>query len=268
MIDSGKRSILGIGVNVVDYDGAVARVISCAHAKERCTVSALAVHGVMCGALDSAQKYRLNQLDIITPDGQPVRWALRLLHGETLEDRVYGPNLTLKICEQAEQEGLTIFLFGSRLEVLEKLSANLKQRFPKLNIAGFEPSAFRTGNRDDSEKLVRKIKASGADIIFVGLGCPRQEIFAFENADRFSLPIVAVGAAFDFHAGMVAQAPTCMQDFGLEWLYRLSREPGRLWRRYLFLNPAYCLLLVAQMLKLEKYITPSAKRPDNEMNYL
>ncbi len=268
MIDTGKRTVLGIGVNVIDYDGAVARVIACARAKERCTVSALAVHGVMCGALDSAQKYRLNQLDIITPDGQPVRWALRLLHGEKLIDRVYGPNLTLKICAQAEQEGLSIFLFGSRMEVLEKLSANLTQRFPKLNIAGLEPSAFRTGNREDSEKLASKIRASGANIVFVGLGCPRQEIFAFENAERFSLPMVAVGAAFDFHAGMVAQAPAWMQDRGIEWLFRLSREPGRLWRRYLYLNPAYCILLVAQMLKLEKYITPSGKHPDAEMNYL
>jgi N-acetylglucosaminyldiphosphoundecaprenol N-acetyl-beta-D-mannosaminyltransferase len=268
LIDSGKRSILGIGVNVVDYEGAVGRIIACAHAKERCTVSALAVHGIMCGALDSAQKYRLNQLDIVTPDGQPVRWALRLLHGEKLKDRVYGPNLILKICEHAEQEGLSVFLFGSRMEVLENMSANFKQRFPELKIAGLEPSAFRTGDRDDSEKLASKIKASGADIVFVGLGCPRQEIFAFENAERLSLPIVAVGAAFDFHAGMVAQAPAWMQDRGLEWLFRLSREPGRLWRRYLYLNPAYCLLILAQMLKLDKYITPSGKRPDTEMNYL
>ncbi len=222
----------------------------------------------MCGALDSAHKYRLNQLDIVTPDGQPVRWALQLLHGEKLKDRVYGPNLTLKICEQAEREELSIFLFGSRTEVLEKLAANLKERFPKLKIAGLEPSAFRTGNRDDSEKLARKIKDSGADIVFVGLGCPRQEIFAFENAQRLSLPIVAVGAAFDFHAGMVAQAPAWMQERGLEWLFRLTKEPGRLWRRYLYLNPAYCILLVTQMLKLDKYITPPGKHPDAEINYL
>jgi len=268
LIDRGKRSILGIGVNVIDYDGTVARVIESAHAKENCTVSALAVHGVMSGALDSAQKYRLNRLDIVTPDGQPVRWALRLLHGEALKDRVYGPNLTLKICEQAEQEGLSIFLFGSRLEVLEKLASRLSDLFPTLKIAGMEPSAFRTGNRDESEILAQRILSSGADIVFVGLGCPRQEIFAFENADRLSLPIIAVGAAFDFHAGLLAQAPPWMQERGLEWLYRLTREPGRLWRRYLYLNPAYCLLLVAQMFKLEKYVTPTGKRPDAEVHYL
>jgi len=268
VIDNGKRSILGVEVNVIDYDGAVSRVIAAARSKESCTVSALAVHGVMTGALDASQKYRLNQLDIVTPDGQPVRWALRLLHGEALKDRVYGPNLTLKICEKAAEEDLSIFLFGSRVEVLLKLDSRLKELFPSLQIAGMEPSSFRTGDVEQSEGLANRIKSSGADVLFVGLGCPRQEIFAYENAKRFSMPIIAVGAAFDFHAGLLAQAPLWMQQRGLEWLYRLTREPKRLWRRYLYLNPAYCFLLVTQFFKLEKLLTPTQKRPDADVHYL
>jgi exopolysaccharide biosynthesis WecB/TagA/CpsF family protein len=268
LIDNGKRNILGVGVNAVDYEGAVAKVIACAHAKKSCTVSALAVHGIMTGALDPVHKYRLNKFDLVTPDGQPVRWALRMLHGESLPDRVYGPNLTIKICQQAADEGLSVFLFGSRLEVLENLSLRLKELFPKLIIAGMEPSGFRTGNQSESETLATRILSSGADIVFVGLGCPRQEIFAFEHAERIPRPIIAVGAAFDFHAGLLAQAPPWMQDRGLEWLFRLTREPGRLWRRYLYLNPAYCMLLVVQMLKLDKFVLASEKRPETEANYL
>ena len=113
MIDNGKRSILGVDVDVIDYEGAVAKIILAAHKKEPCTVSALAVHGVMTGALDATHKYRLNRFSIVTPDGQPVRWALRILHGCSLRDRVYGPELTLRICEAAATYGIGIFLFGA-----------------------------------------------------------------------------------------------------------------------------------------------------------
>lgn len=268
MIDNGKRSILGVEVDVIDYEGAVAKIIRAAHKKEACTVSALAVHGVMTGALNARHKYRLNRFNIVTPDGQPVRWALRYIYGEKLKDRVYGPTLTLKICEKAAEIGLSVFLFGSRLEVLEKMAFRLKELYPALRIVGMEPSAFRTGSVQESEALAKRITASGADIVFVGLGCPRQEIFSFENANYLSRPTIAVGAAFDFHAGLLAQAPPWMQQIGLEWLFRLIKEPGRLWRRYVYLNPLYCMLLVAQMLRVENYLIPREKQPEAEVNYL
>src|SRR5438045_7945845 len=136
MIDRGKRSLLGILVDAVDYDAAIDRIIDAARNRRGAAMSALAVHGVMTGVFDSVHRYRLNHFDLIVPDGQPVRWALNLLHKTDLRDRVYGPNLMLKTCEQAAEEGLPIYLYGSKAETLDELSRKLSERFPKLLIAG------------------------------------------------------------------------------------------------------------------------------------
>lgn len=248
MIDRGKVNIVGVDVNVVDYEAAVGRVIDAAKSKKPYGVSALAVHGVMTGALDAQHLYRLNRLDLVTPDGQPVRWAMKFLHGESLPDRVYGPNLTLYICEAAAREGLSIYLYGSRQEVLDAWTVNLHNLYPTLKIAGSEPSKFGRISEDENRAMVERIKATGADITFVGLGCPRQEVFAFENKDALSMPLIAVGAAFDFHAGLLAQAPKWMQDRGLEWAFRLWHEPKRLWRRYAYLNPLFVWMMLKQKL--------------------
>ena len=249
MINRGKRDILGVGVNVIDYEGAVEAVMTAARERKRLGVSALAVHGVMTGALDPAQRYRLNRLDLATPDGQPVRWALALLHRERLPDRVYGPRLTELVCERAEALGLSIYLYGSTPATLDRWIGNLSRSLPRLAIAGAEPSKFRQLSETEDRELDERIRASGADIVFVGLGCPRQEVFVYEHAAALGRPILAVGAAFDFQAGR-KQAPAWMQRRGLEWLFRLAHEPRRLWRRYLLLNPLYCLLIAAQALGL------------------
>jgi N-acetylglucosaminyldiphosphoundecaprenol N-acetyl-beta-D-mannosaminyltransferase len=248
MIDRGKRDVLGVGVNVIDYESAVAKIIDAGRCKKPLGVSALAVHGVMTGALDPEHKFRLNRLHLITPDGQPVRWALRFLHGERLPDRVYGPNLTLMTCARAADEGLSVYLYGSRPAVLDAWLANLRRQLPALKIAGAEPSRFRNLDAEEDQELNERISAAGADIVLVGLGCPRQEVFVYEHADALSRPVLAVGAAFDFHAGLLRQAPNWMQDRGLEWLFRLCAEPRRLWRRYLYLNPLFLLLICRQKL--------------------
>ncbi|MCC5847509.1 MAG: WecB/TagA/CpsF family glycosyltransferase [Verrucomicrobia bacterium] len=246
MIDQGRHSVLGVGIHAVDYEMAVHQILAAAENRVPFSVSALAVHGVMTGVRDPRHLYRLNRLDLVVPDGQPVRWALRWLHGIRLPDRVYGPTLTLKVCEAAATRGVSIYLYGSRREVLEKLSENLKSRFPGLLIAGMEPSKFRRLSPEEVLKTTERIQESGAGIVFVGLGCPRQEVWAFEFREKFNMPILAVGAAFDFHAGSLSQAPSWMQRAGLEWLYRLTREPKRLWRRYLVLNPWYLCLILRQ----------------------
>ena len=251
MIDKGKRSVLGIGVNVIDYDAAVDRIIGAAKAGQPLGVSALAVHGVMTGALDPAQCYRLRRLDLIVPDGQPVRWALKLLHGEALPDRVYGPELTARVCARAAAEGLSIYLYGSRQAVLDAWIANLQATLPTLRIAGAEPSQFRQLCAEEAGEINARIAASNADIVFVGLGCPRQEVFVFEHMTSVSRPMLAVGAAFDFHARVLRQAPRWMQGRGLEWVFRLLIEPRRLWRRYLLLNPLFCVMIARQMLLRE-----------------
>ncbi|GAB5401914.1 MAG: WecB/TagA/CpsF family glycosyltransferase [Aureliella sp.] len=267
MIDHGKKNLLGIGIDAVDYEAAVARIISAAERRKAYGVSALAVHGVMTGVLDREHCYRLNQLELVVPDGQPVRWGLNLLHKTQLPDRVYGPTLTLKVCEAAAQHGVKIFLFGSSEETLEKLSNNLLHQFPGIQIAGMQPSAFRTLTQQERDALVDTIRQSGAEITLVGLGCPRQEIWAFENRDRLSMPVMAVGAAFAFHAGQLSQAPPWMQDRGLEWLYRLVAEPGRLWKRYLFLNPLYLLLLALQWSRLLTLQSSRGEIPNEEVRY-
>jgi N-acetylglucosaminyldiphosphoundecaprenol N-acetyl-beta-D-mannosaminyltransferase len=261
MIDRGRKNLLGIGIDAVDYEAAVDRIITAAGQGRTCSVSALAVHGVMTGHTDEEHRVRLRGLDLVVPDGQPVRWALNALYGVNLPDRVYGPTLTLRVCEAAAREGLPVYLYGSRPEVLAAFQENLAGQFPGLRIAGAEPSKFRQLNETEKAEVVERIKASGAKITLVGLGCPRQEVWAYEYRDCLSMPIMAVGAAFDFHAGTLSQAPAWMQDRGLEWLYRLRTEPRRLWRRYLILNPWYVYLVLAQRLGVRRFGTPEPLEP-------
>lgn len=253
MIDHGKHSVLGVEVDALDYEAATERILTAALAQQSLAVTALAVHGVMTGVLDPEQKYRLNSLDLVVPDGQPVRWALNWLHKAALPDRVYGPTLMLKVCDLAAQRRLPIYLYGSTPDVLDALEANLIQRFPQLQIAGTQPSRFRQVTAEEQQEIAKDIQRSGAAIVLVGLGCPRQEVWVYENRDLIGLPCLAVGAAFDFHAGLLPQAPYWMQKRGLEWLFRMMQEPGRLWRRYVFLNPAYVALLLLQILRLKRF---------------
>jgi N-acetylglucosaminyldiphosphoundecaprenol N-acetyl-beta-D-mannosaminyltransferase len=267
MIDQGKREILGVLVDAIDYEAAVERVRQAAEAKRALGATALAVHGVMTGVLDRVHCYRLNHLDMVVPDGQPVRWALNLLYGAKLSDRVYGPTLMLKICAMAAVCELPIFLYGSKPEVLAALSDQLRQNFPDLIIAGGRPSQFRRLSEDEQLAIADTIRKSGAAITFVGLGCPRQEVWVYEHLKHLDMPVLAVGAAFDFHAGLLPQAPPVMQRLGLEWLFRLVQEPRRLWRRYLLLNPAYLTLLCLRMLGVPLTRAASAKPPTQLLRY-
>lgn len=246
MIDRGKRNVLGIMVDAVDYDSAVKKITDAAEEQRSFTVSALAVHGVMTGATDKEHQYRLNAMNLIVPDGQPVRWALNLLHRTKLASRVYGPELTLRTMKAAAEKGLPVYFYGSTPEILAGLELRIRRMFPGIIIAGSEPSKFRTLNASERRDLATRIIDSGAKILFVGLGCPRQEVFCFEMAGLLPMPMLAVGAAFAFHAGLLPQAPPHWQNRGLEWLFRLIQEPKRLWKRYLFLNPYYTFLVAAQ----------------------
>jgi N-acetylglucosaminyldiphosphoundecaprenol N-acetyl-beta-D-mannosaminyltransferase len=261
MIDWGRRNLLGIHISAVDYEAALAKVIAAARARQPLALSALAVHGVMTGVLDPAQAARLNALDLVVPDGQPVRWALRLLHGVRLPDRVYGPTLTLKVCEAAARQNLPVYLYGSRPPVLNALAANLCRRFPALVIAGQKPSAFRRLSAAENDQVMAEIRASGAALVLVGLGCPRQEVWVYENRAHLDMPLLAVGAAFDFHAGLLPQAPAWLQHLGLEWLFRLLKEPARLWKRYLYLNPLFLFHLFLQWTGWRTYQVQNDNQP-------
>lgn len=263
---AGKGNVLGILIDAVDYDYAVQKVLDAAREKKPAAVSALAVHGLMTGVLDREQKFRLNKFDLLVPDGQPVRWVLNWLYGAKLADRVYGPNLTRRLCERAAKESVPLYFYGSTPEILDALRDSLEKTYPGIVIAGMEPSKFRRLAPIEKEELAARIRASGASILFVGLGCPRQEVFAYEFREALPMPILAVGAAFPFLAGMVPQAPRWMQDRGLEWLFRLVSEPRRLWRRYLYLNPAYAFLVAMQALRISRFPT-EGQSPASEILY-
>jgi exopolysaccharide biosynthesis WecB/TagA/CpsF family protein len=267
VLDHRKHNLLGVGIDAVDYDTAVSKIDMAAKKSIPFGVSALAVHGLMTGVLDRQQCYRLNQLELVVPDGQPVRWGLNLLHRVNLADRVYGPKLMLRLCQAAEREGLAVFLFGSDARTLAALVGRLKEKFPLLQIAGSRPSLFRSLSESERRALIDEIKSSGAHITLVGIGCPRQEVWVFEYKRQLSMPIVAVGAAFAFHAGRLSQAPDWMQSRGLEWLYRLSCEPSRLWKRYLFLNPTYVALLALQWSRLLTLTRDRGIEPTKEWSY-
>lgn len=250
MIDDGKRNVLGVLVDAVDYPAAQRRVLRAAHERRPYGVSALAVHGVMTGVRDVVHRHRLNALDLVTPDGQPVRWALNWMHGTKLTDRVYGPELTRRLYESAAAEGLPVYFYGSTPEVLSALCSNLRRQLPTLAIAGAEPSKFRRLGAAELDEVAERIRSSGARMTFVGLGCPRQEVFAYELRDAVRMPVIAVGAAFDYHAGLVDEPPRWIQDRGLQWAYRLAQNPKRLWRRYILLSPEYLARLLAQKVGL------------------
>jgi exopolysaccharide biosynthesis WecB/TagA/CpsF family protein len=262
---NGKRNVLGVLVDVVDYESATERVLNAARNEEPMAVSALAVHGVMTGVFDRSQRYRLNHLDMVTPDGQPVRWALNILHKADLAAPVAGPELSPRLCEAAAREGLPIYFYGSNQETLDKLQENLRRRYPGLVIAGAEPSKFRTTSRDEKVEIAKRIRDSGAKIVFVGLGCPRQEIFAYEYRELLGMPVLAVGAAFDYGAGNLQRPPGWIQRHGLEWFVRLMQEPRRLWKRYLLLNPTYLSLLLLQKLRIWRPNPHSVEAPATEV---
>jgi len=265
LIHNEKKNVLGVMVDDIDYEGAVEYVIRAAKERRARSISALAVHGIMTGVADKEHLYRLNNLDVVLPDGQPVRWALNLMHAVGLKKRVYGPDLTLAVLAQAAQNRIPVFFYGSTPQVLAQLRTNLKARFPDLIVAGTEPSLFGRTRPEIADQIAGKIRQSGAQVVFVGLGCPRQEVWAYEFRHRLDMPIVAVGAAFPFLAGTLRQVPRWMQDRGLEWLFRLWSEPRRLWRRYLLMSPAYLFLVACQLLGF--HFDSQGKPPDGEWLY-
>jgi exopolysaccharide biosynthesis WecB/TagA/CpsF family protein len=267
MIDAGKHNVVGVQVHAVDYESAVERIIGAAKRSEPMSIAAVSVHGVMMSVMDSTHRYRLNKLDLVVPDGQPVRWALNFIHKAKLQERVYGPQMMYETIRRASEEGLPIFLFGGYDSMLDDLQRELLKRLPDLKIAGMKPARYERISPEEQAELVKEIRDSGAKIVFVGLGCPKQEVFVYEMREALSMPALAVGAALNFHAGHLPTAPRAMQRYGLEWLFRLSKEPRRLWRRYLLVNPLYLGLFALQATKLYTIQPASAQAPQQEMRY-
>jgi exopolysaccharide biosynthesis WecB/TagA/CpsF family protein len=235
-----KYDVCGVQVSATTYVELVERVIEAAQQRQSAAVSFFAVHAVVTAGNDARLRDAVNRFAIIAPDGQPVRWALWLLHGIALPDRVYGPETTLRLCAAAARAGVSVYLYGSaNEEILAALQENLKAAYPNLKIAGAEVPPFRALAPEEDAALVERINASGAGIVLIGLGCPKQDWFAAAHVGRIQAVMACVGAAFDFHAGAKKMAPAWMQRCGLEWLYRLAQEPRRLGRRYVVTNTQF-----------------------------
>jgi len=229
-----KYPIFGVQISTDNYKQVVTKVIKAAILKQRLTIAPVASHPLVLASKKSEFKQILNSFNLVLPDSQYVKWALNYLYNLTIKKRVYGPELFLEICKQAEQNGLKIFLYGNNIS---RLKEKLNTRFPKLKIMDIDLE-HKIINNKDLIILNKALKTSMASIMFIGLGSPLQHEITYQLKNAH-LPIIMIGAAFDFVSESQKQAPTWMQNSGLEWLSRLYQEPGRLWKRYLLLGPIF-----------------------------
>ncbi|WP_038025901.1 WecB/TagA/CpsF family glycosyltransferase [Synechococcus sp. PCC 7336] len=242
------RYILSTFVHATSYEDACDRISTWVSNQESCYVVAANVHVVMTAYWDANYREVIQQASLVTPDGMPLVWAMRLL-GVRKQQRVYGPDLMLAWCARAESEKLSIYLYGGTETMLRQLQDTLRQRFPSLVIAGSHSPPFRPLAPEEEAEDIARIHASGAGVVFVGLGCPKQEEWMARQKGKLQAVAIGVGAAFSFHSGEVTQAPRWMMSWGLEWLFRLWAEPRRLWKRYLINNPAFAILFALQLLQ-------------------
>jgi N-acetylglucosaminyldiphosphoundecaprenol N-acetyl-beta-D-mannosaminyltransferase len=243
-----KKSLFHITYTITDYEKATQVIIKNAIMRNSFGVSALAVHGLIESFKDLQLRKKVNKIDMVVPDGQPVRWALNAIHQTGLKDRVCGPVLTKWVLQESHNNGLKIYLYGSTDDTLRKFKHYIEQNFPKITICGVHIDRFREATAEEDVIDIEKINHSGAHIVLVGRGCPRQEKWVSDHLGKINSVMMAVGAAFDFHAGTVKQAPLWMQNNGLEWFYRIMQEPGRLWKRYLITNSYFIYLFFKQIL--------------------
>lgn len=249
-----KCNVLGVGISVIDQDRAREILFAAVAAGKRGYVAVTGVHGVSEAQSDPALKHILNRALLCTPDGMPMVWMGRL-HGFSSIDRVYGPDLMLNICENSVARGMTHFFYGGASGVAEQLARTLQERFPGLLIAGTYSPPFRPLNPEELVQLQSVVTNAQPDFFWVGLSTPKQERFMAAHLDLLpdAKVFLGVGAAFDLLTGRLRQAPRWMQRSGLEWLFRLTQEPRRLWKRYFVNNPLFLGRSVLQLLRVRDY---------------
>jgi N-acetylglucosaminyldiphosphoundecaprenol N-acetyl-beta-D-mannosaminyltransferase len=240
--------VMGVPIDVVTPSLACQRLVAWAEQRESRVVCICNAHSVVSAMQGQEFMQAVAHADMATPDGAPVAWMLRKL-GAPAQVRVSGPDLMRDYCEQAAKCKQSIFLYGSTEDTLHHLQMKLQQRWPALPIAGALSPPFRPLTAEEDASHVAQMNASGAGVVFVSLGCPKQELWMAAHRGRVQAVMVGVGAAFDFHAGITSRAPAWMQRNGLEWLHRLLSEPRRLWRRYLVTNSLFIIGAARQLLK-------------------
>lgn len=237
--------IIGTQVHCTDYFTLRDQVMLWSRQKKSAIIYCANVHMLM-EAKDSAEYQKIiNHAEVVTPDGMPLVWIMRL-KGQKKQQRVYGPTLMLHVLEAAARENIPVGFYGGKQEILNSLVIKMQKRFNGLKVVySFSPSF--TEDLTEQEHAVEEIQKSKTRILFVGLGCPKQEYWMAKNRNRLNVVMLGVGAAFDFHAGSKPQAPAWMQGLGLEWLFRLITEPRRLWKRYLYHNPRFIFLAILDL---------------------
>lgn len=242
-----RMPVLGVPIDALDWPEALARIAAWAVRRESRMVCLCNVHSVVTARSDAAFGAAVQSSDLATPDGAPVAWLMRRLR-RSAQPRINGPDLMWRYCAEAAQRDESIYLYGGSPQSLQLLQQRLRQAFPSLRIAGACSPPFRALSAAEDDAAVRDIVASGAGTVWVGLGCPKQELWMASHRDRIPAVLIGVGAAFDYHAGTLRRAPPWMQRCGLEWLYRLLKEPRRLWRRYLHTNSVFVIGALQQLL--------------------
>jgi N-acetylglucosaminyldiphosphoundecaprenol N-acetyl-beta-D-mannosaminyltransferase len=254
-----SQPVLGVPLALTDYSRTLDWIDAAIAARSRGYICVAAVHTVMATQEDPELRAAVLASDLTVPDGMPLVWAMNML-GHSLPSRVYGPDLMLHACVRAADTGARFYLYGGREASLERLRTDLPERYPGLRLAGVQHAPFRELTDEEAEATAAEINASGADVVWVGLGVPLQEKWMARMRPLLTAPVlVGVGAAFDFHAGIKKQAPDGLQRLGLEWAFRLSQEPRRLWRRYLVTNTAFLgLVLRERVHRQAPYSRPTA----------
>ncbi len=253
LIESGgapRADILGVPISAINLNSAVDTIAGWIGESQRHYVCVCNVHTVMeCTRSESIRRI-YHRAGLVTPDGMPLVWVTRLMGFQGVE-RVYGPDLMLAVMERSTQRGWSHFLYGGAPGVAERLSSRMTAAFPGIKIAGEISPPFRPLTPLEDADVIKRINDSGADIVWAGIGAPRQERWMADHREPLSAPVlIGVGAAFDFLAGVKAQAPRWMMRSGLEWLFRFACEPRRLWRRYLLNNPLFMWFVLLQFLGL------------------
>lgn len=252
-MDRKRANILGVGIDAISFEDAIIRIEQLIERGGSHYVCVNSVQDIMIAQKNEAFKKIINQADLATPDGWPVVWGVRA-NGYYQKGRVTGPDLMLAMCKHSINAGHSHFFYGGAEEVPELLEKRLKEAFSGLKVAGRYSPPFRPLTAEEDKEVVDMLNSSGADILWVGLGTPKQHFWIKEHLGRIKIPVMfGVGAGFDFHSGRIKRAPEWMQKNGLEWFYRLCQEPRRLWWRYFNYLPRFALKFAAQLLGIRRY---------------
>jgi len=250
------QRVLNFPITALRFEDQIQTIIEWAIARQSKTVCVANVHMLMEAHWNPDFANILQRSDLITPDGMPLVWMMRYM-GAHYQDRVAGMDILLETCKHAQTHNISVFFVGSQKEILAKMLTKLEQEFPKLKIAGMEPLPFRPMRESEDKDLINKINSSGAGVVWVSLGCPKQERWMIQHKGKIQAVMIGVGGVFPVYAGIHKRAPRIVRDLGMEWFYRCIQEPRRLWRRYATTIPAFMLLATRQLLLSNRHRIPN-----------